>query len=1854
MLSKDELIVLARCVVCSLLAMGAKKSYPAISDIEKKVTAILARHDMTNMSHITLLEFQSLIHKDIDVLRLLRGYKLLLSDDLRESVDMDRDTMMGDKGTKDQEIECDSDIEVEIDKEILAKNKSAASNNGVEKVVLSSFTTAFSNQGAMASEEELRKANLELKNRAFTSGPNEKNSYTPNAFKTVQPSYQPPNVNIELAHVYGFRGSDCRNNVRMAPNGDVVSFIGKVCWMMQKKTFQQRIFQAHTSPINCMTSVENYIATGDIAPEPTIYIWDYKTSQIKLSLRGLLKDGIAFLCFSNDGRKLAAVDMSENRTVVIYDFYKLIQNKAPELKDQVIAIFKGPSRPVFDIVFDSSDSNLVFGCKKSIAIADLREEKVELKEKSSWGAYSTSLLCLGVQGQFVVAGAYSGQIMIFKGADIHEAKEAHKSPCSAIWSKKSVNGFITGGYDGMVHVWDSQFTKAKSFMLSQDKPDLISFKIKAVCEDTISGNVIVGLKSGEIIEISSNGGPAAVICKGQLGSLTGLDKVGVKEEAVSVGCDKELHIWELSRFKDKKSVRMEFEAAQVASSPDGTNVAVGFINGYVQIFEMNNNTVVKKLKDRSQKITLIKYFKSTEFTVLAVGAMDNEIIFYKVQENYKLLSRIKGLKGFPLSIDFSIDGKVVQICDQFYGLKYYESYVDATKIKPKLDEPGMLVDLNWATWTSPVGWPVHKLFNNIPIKSDVTALALSPDQKVIAVGMVNGDMRFYRYPVISNTPFYTQYSVHSSPIARIIFTDNGKHIVSIGREDRAVVQWKFENSGEGSRNEEGAQVTHNLLSQKSKEPILRDDVKYEDKEFFESLKVYDDSIHPKQLQNRPNIETRDDIKFPIRQDQAPDQNLELRHIFGCKFEGMPSCAKFASGNTIVYFSANKAIVRDSGKETGTKPQSFFTKHTSEIISIDIHKNKELVATGERAYVGQPAKIYLWHVETKMIVASMTTVGTGGVIKLKFSQEGNRLISVSNDDTHTIDVFDIPSGKHLTSVPSESKPILDMCFKNENEFASVTYTGVRFWEFRGRNLVSTPGKWATFPGTDKDDKSSLKSAEPLTCCIYAFMQNVCFTGTNEGSIYSWNNNEFQKVTSMGQGNKAIRVMVNFKNLLYTAGEDGKIISWNYSGRLQIFKEIEFKKPMLKEISIRSMDINSDGIFLVGSVQGTLFLTSDQMLEVVAESHFKKGILALTVNPSTNQFVTSGDDGRLILWDASTRKLLASHDLEIGELIVALDWAETGEFITGATNKGRVLLFDKTLNKRPTTSDTIFHKTDNKICAIKIAPKVGRVAIASNTEQSIQIEDINDNRTQITHSGTIETGGFPRFLDWSSDGEFLAVTFENFDIKYFTLEKHSFAPFSVVKDKNWATWTQPVGPFVKGLNLDLTAVQNNPVCRSQKTPAAAKDYDTEYDKKPVKLFIVTGNSSGEVGLYRYPSVIDNSDYRGYNAFCHRVNCIKIFYSDTFVVATSDQTNAIALFETDFKNDTKNLIDNVEAVLTAQKEEPSFDRNHEILPRPSLMLVKAHQQQKEEQNDGKRDIGRYYLTIDRSEEQHRFTKPWLGMLRYPTDYIKPPINSQKAPKIRLVPEHVFGVRTKDTRSTLKYISAVEVAYPVATFVVIHQIKTKMQRFFTGHQSDVVALCYKSAVDLVASAELGGYSGFSEGKPALSCPVVCIWSPVSLTVTKRIECTEFEGINKVQFGTDAGSLLILGTDKFHTIGIVNYNTGVFSHIVRGDTLKIMDLRWFGPTEFISVGFNHIKFWKIENNQLKSVRGKFDPKHGQQRLLCCAINKKDVLAGTANGFMLVWKRGSETAPTMYPILSSNDKSDSNCSIDCICITDLK
>ena len=141
---------------------------------------------------------------------------------------------------------------------------------------------------------------------------------------------------------------------------------------------------------------------------------------------------------------------------------------------------------------------------------------------------------------------------------------------------------------------------------------------------------------------------------------------------------------------------------------------------------------------------------------------------------------------------------------------------------------------------------------------------------------------------------------------------------------------------------------------------------------------------------------------------------------------------------------------------------------------------------------------------------------------------------------------------------------------------------------------------------------------------------------------------------------------------------------------------------------------------------------------------------------------------------------------------------------------------------------------------------------------------------------------------------------------------------------------------------------------------------------------------------------------------------------------------------------------------------------------------------------------------------------------------------------------------------------------------------------------------------------------------------------------------------------MLTLSNDKHSTMAIFSLMTGVQLHSIRGDTLRIMDIKWFGANEWVSGGINHVKFWKIENNQVKFTRGKFDNKNYQlsnqqshkepsgsvpsQRIMCLAVNKKDILAGTSQGNLLVWKRISDV-PVTHPI-SLGEKSE--CEGGCI------
>ena len=204
--------------------------------------------------------------------------------------------------------------------------------------------------------------------------------------------------------------------------------------------------------------------------------------------------------------------------------------------------------------------------------------------------------------------------------------------------------------------------------------------------------------------------------------------------------------------------------------------------------------------------------------------------------------------------------------------------------------------------------------------------------------------------------------------------------------------------------------------------------------------------------------------------------------------------------------------------------------------------------------------------------------------------------------------------------------------------------------------------------DKDDDIIDKAAaikdipSSLNVCCYAFTQAVFLTATDNGYVYVWINDSYkQKVSSEAderkkdQG-KPVRCMVSYKSVLYTAGDDGIIQTWNYSTELILERKISLalQSPLKPGFEIRSLDIGVDEVFLIGTNTANLFVCQEKAYSykkthenrakmssaretrafaMVSQSHSSRAICCLAVDPSEPVFVTGSEDSRLISRSAS---------------------------------------------------------------------------------------------------------------------------------------------------------------------------------------------------------------------------------------------------------------------------------------------------------------------------------------------------------------------------------------------------------------------------------------------------------------------------------------------------------------------------------------------------------------------------------------------------------------------------------------------
>lgn len=86
---------------------------------------------------------------------------------------------------------------------------------------------------------------------------------------------------------------------------------------------------------------------------------------------------------------------------------------------------------------------------------------------------------------------------------------------------------------------------------------------------------------------------------------------------------------------------------------------------------------------------------------------------------------------------------------------------------------------------------------------------------------------------------------------------------------------------------------------------------------------------------------------------------------------------------------------------------FFNQHDDDIVSLDIHPNGDYVATGQMAHANQAKfiDINVWSLTDFKCVKNLKGFHRRAIMVLKFSPNGQKLLSIGNDDNHSVAIYD---------------------------------------------------------------------------------------------------------------------------------------------------------------------------------------------------------------------------------------------------------------------------------------------------------------------------------------------------------------------------------------------------------------------------------------------------------------------------------------------------------------------------------------------------------------------------------------------------------------------------------------------------------------------------------------------------------------------------------------------------------------------------------------------------------------------------------------------------------------------------------
>ncbi|XP_012942464.1 echinoderm microtubule-associated protein-like 6 isoform X2 [Aplysia californica] len=1295
--------------------------------------------------------------------------------------------------------------------------------------------------------------------------------------KLLKSSMQPgakrkngPTDSLRLEYVHGYRGYDCRNNVFYTQTGEVVYHVAATCVVHNKEKNAQRFYTEHTDDILCLCihPLKDIIATGQVGRDPSIHIWDTESLKTGSVLKGQHQRGVCAVDFSVDGKKLASVGLDDNHSIVVWDWKK----------GEKLATTRGHKDKIFVIKWNPLDhSKLVTVGVKHIKFWTQTGGGFT-SNRGTMGkvAKLCDMMCVayGKTSDICFSGGSDGHVFVWQGVELQKTVKAHEGPVFAMHSLDK--GFVTGGKDGIVGLWDDQFERClktyaiKRAALTQGSSGVLVQDTPAVRAIVLGhGKILVGTRCGEILEIDK-AGPMTLLSQGHMeGEVWGLDVHPSKSMFATVSDDKTLRLWDYSEGNKMVSFKELKQAARcVAFSPDGRALAVGQKDGSFVVINAETNEEMFTQHHRKEEICDIR-FSPDPGKYLAVASHDNFVDIYSVLKSKKV-GTCKGASSYITHIDWDLKGKVLMVNT---GAKE-QLFFEAPRGKRITLRNAEIEKFGWASWTCVLGATCEGIW---PPKCDVTDVnaASLADGHVLATADDFGFVKLFEYPVTGKFAKFKRYSGHSAHVTNVRWSHDKSKLFSTGGADTAVMVWKREGQGNKSQ----GQGESDDSDTDDEEEGYDSDVEREKKMDY-TTKIY---INPMREKDgiKPHLQEQKETAKPQVSRNAPEPpkvqksepppatggkkrkmtqvtGLQLEYIHGYRgFDARSNLYYVNDGADIVYHAAGAGIVHNLSSGT----QSFYLEHSDDIICLDINQHpkfKNIVATGQ---IGNNPSIHVWDAASKETLSVIQGGHSKGICSVDFSCTGKNLVSVGLEDEHNVTVWRWQDGSKIASAPGHSQRIFRAEFRpdSDTQFVSVGVKHVKFWSVAGSQLIGKRGIITTI-----ENVGPVKMQTMLSLAFGA--NNVTYTGALSGDVYVWQDSNLTRVVQKAHTGPVFAMFTTLRDGLIVTG--GKELPSKENGPVKLWDQ-EMKR--CRAFPVRENGTTADvvksvfrakGKILIGSKDNSVMEISEKSgtVNVVVAGHSEGEVWGLDRHPTSAKFITSSYDGTVRLWDIPSKSLVAKLDVTPARSVT---FSPDGELIAVGLKTGEFLLLSTTGLKlwgrkrdRAGSINDIHFSPDGKILAV------------GSEDQYVDFYDLTKGPS-LPRSGFCNgIASFIINMDFSADSKHIRVCTGAYVNQVYTVPQGGLVEDEGVTEKiTWASWTSVVGRDVLGI-----------------WPEHSQNADVNCSHlSHLGNALATGDDFGYVKLFNFPCPDSFAEHKSYPGHSAHVTNVRFLCDDRHLVST-----------------------------------------------------------------------------------------------------------------------------------------------------------------------------------------------------------------------------------------------------------------------------------------------------------------------------------------------------------------------------------